>query len=92
MPFDKVRERHKSRGNILPVSWIHSSSSTGQEIKGAIEVIVVPHSGSQKCNMACRIVPEAIGTDKLARRTPAADIWLSRSSRSDVSTQSTAIQ
>ncbi len=29
----------------MPVSWIYSTSSTGQEIEGSVEVIVVPLPG-----------------------------------------------
>lgn len=29
----------------MPVSWIYSASSTGQEIEGSVEVIVVPLPG-----------------------------------------------
>lgn len=31
MQFDQVREGQENRGNTLPVSWIYTSSSTGQE-------------------------------------------------------------
>jgi len=51
VPFDQVREGQENRGNQLPVSWIYSSSSTGQKIEGTVEVIVVPRPVTRSENL-----------------------------------------
>lgn len=42
VPFNQVQEGQENRGDNLPDSRIYTSGSAGQEIEGAVEVIVIP--------------------------------------------------
>ena len=49
MPFDQIREGQENRGHKMPVSRIYSSSSAGQKVEGAVEVIVVTVASEVCC-------------------------------------------